>query len=145
MKSIHATNHRLVILSSLLWERVERHEPKSRKREFRGFPLYYTDYKLSSFHALESHWLLSAINVHERIIAAIDPYSLDFDGSHLAKETILSCVKHMLQKHDSDYVICRNWTIVPHVLVSETEPCSAARRQCCDTPTTIEGVDVHKA
>ena len=39
MKSTHATNHRFVILSSLLWVHVERNEHKSLKRVFRGPPL----------------------------------------------------------------------------------------------------------
>ena len=118
------------ILSSLLWGRVEHYEHKSLKRVFRGLPLYSTYYILSSFHPSESHRLLCAINVHEHIIMTIDPYSADSDEAHLASETTPTCVKHMFEKHDSNYEICRDWTIATSIDFS-------ARLNLAGCPRTI--------
>ena len=106
MKNTILTNHIFVILSRLLWGHVERNEPYSLKRVFRGLPLYSMDFILASFHASEFHWLLCVINVHERIITTIDSYISESDEPHLASETILACVRHMFEKPDSDYGIC---------------------------------------
>ena len=117
-KSTHATNHRFGIVSSLLWGHVQRNEHKSLKRVFCGLPLYSTEYILLSFRASESYWLLCAIIVHELIIATIDTYSPDSDKAHLASETILASVKHMFEKHDSDYIMCRDWTVATSIDLS---------------------------
>ena len=118
MKSTHSANHRFIILSSLVWWHIELNEPKTLRRVFRGLLLYFSDNILSSFYESESYWPVCVINVHEHIFTMIDPYSPDSNECHVASDLFVADVKHMFEKHDFDYVICRDWIVTTSIHMS---------------------------
>ena len=88
------------------------------KRVFCGLLLYSTNCILSSFQVSECHWLLCVINVLERIIGTIIPYSPDSNGCHAASDTVLGDVKHIFEKHILDCEICPDWTVIASIVLS---------------------------